>query len=94
MLAQSSPEEAIEELTRSIDTAEKRGRFGAALELRILRSMALVKKGDTQGAEADLEKALAQAEPEGFVRIFLDEGQPMQALITRWLADCRQKPRA
>ena len=92
MLARSSPEEAIEKLTRSLDTAAKQGLFGVALELRILRCMAQMQKGNTQNAEADLKLALAQAEPEGYARIFLDEGQPMQALIARWLANFGESP--
>ena len=32
------------------------------------------------------------AEPEGYARIFLDEGQPMQALIKRWLAHAGKSP--
>jgi LuxR family maltose regulon positive regulatory protein len=86
MFAQSSPDEAAAQLTRSIKTAEERGRLGSVIELSILCSLALVKKGDTKKAEADLERALAIAEPEGYIRVFLDEGQPMQMLIAQWLA--------
>jgi LuxR family maltose regulon positive regulatory protein len=63
-----------------------------AIELYILRSLALVQQGDTRGAEADLERALALAEPEGYVRIFLDEGQPMQLLLAQWLAQAGASP--
>ena len=35
---------------------------------------------------------MSLAEPEGYARIFLDEGQPMQALITRWLANAGKSP--
>lgn len=84
--AQSKPAEAVAHLTRSIAAAEEAGRLGAVLELRILRSLALVRQGDARAAEADLERALALAEPEGYVRIFLDEGQPVQMLLAQWLA--------
>ncbi len=86
MLAQGKGDEAVAELTRSLAAAEACGRWGAAMELRILRSLALGRQGNTRGAEADLERALALAEPEGYVRLFLDEGQPMQMLLARWLA--------
>jgi LuxR family maltose regulon positive regulatory protein len=69
-----------------LEAAESCGRLGVAIELRILRSLALMRRGDTREAEADLERAFALAEPEGFVRIFLDEGQPMQMLLAQWLA--------
>lgn len=85
-LAQSKSDEAIARLTRSLVTAEKSGRLGAATEMHILRSLALARLGDAQKAEADLERALALAEPEAYLRLFLDEGQPMQLLLTQWLA--------
>jgi LuxR family maltose regulon positive regulatory protein len=83
MLAQSKTDEAIAKLTRSLAAAEASGRLGSAIELRILRSLALVRRGDIQGAEADLERALALAEPEGYMRIFLDEGESMLKLLKR-----------
>jgi LuxR family maltose regulon positive regulatory protein len=86
MLAQGKPDEAIVGLTRSLAAAETSGRLGTAIEMRILRSLALQRQGDIQKAEADLERALALAEPEGYVRVFLDEGQPMQMLLGQWLA--------
>ncbi|MEA3341648.1 MAG: hypothetical protein U9R15_16920, partial [Chloroflexota bacterium] len=92
LLAQCKPDEAVAQLTRSLVAAEECGRLGAALELRILRSLALVRQGDTREAEADLERALALAGPEGYVRVFLDEGQPMQLLLAQWLAQASAGP--
>jgi len=34
-------------------------------------------QGDVPSALASLERAQALAEPEGYIRIFVDEGQPM-----------------
>jgi LuxR family maltose regulon positive regulatory protein len=92
MLAQGKPEEAIVRLTRSLAAAEASGQFGAAIEMRILRSLALMRQGDVQEAKVDLERALALAEPEGYVRIFLDEGRPMQMLLAQWLARAGDGP--
>ncbi|GAB4537743.1 MAG: LuxR C-terminal-related transcriptional regulator [Anaerolineae bacterium] len=92
LLAQARPDEAIAQLTRSLAAAEGGGRLGAAIELRILRSLALARRGDTREADADLEHALALAEPEGYVRVFLDEGQPMQLLLAQWLAHAGAGP--
>ena len=39
-----------------------------------------------------LTKSLTLAEPEGYVRIFLDEGQPMQMLLAQWLAHASAGP--
>jgi LuxR family maltose regulon positive regulatory protein len=91
-LAQGRPDDAIAQLTRSLTAAEKKGRLGAAIELRILRSLETVRRGEPREAEADLERALALAEPEGYVRIFLDEGQPMQMLLAQWLAHAGAGP--
>jgi hypothetical protein len=62
------------------------------LELCILRSLAFLRRGDTQKAQADLARALSMAEPEGYVRIFLDEGPPMQTLISQWLIHASAGP--
>jgi LuxR family maltose regulon positive regulatory protein len=90
--AQCKPDEAIAHLTRSLAAVEECGRLGATLELRILRSLAFIRQGDTRKAEADLERALTLAEPEGYVRIFLDEGQPIQRLLAQWLAHADAGP--
>ncbi|MBN1993045.1 MAG: helix-turn-helix transcriptional regulator [Anaerolineae bacterium] len=85
MLAQRNPDKAVAELTQALAAAEESGRFGAALELRILRSLAFLRRSDTPKAQADLERALALAEPEGYGRIFIDEGGPLQMLLAQWL---------
>ncbi|MBN2004433.1 MAG: hypothetical protein JXA21_13845 [Anaerolineae bacterium] len=92
LAAQGEPAEAVARLTRALAVAAEGGRWGAALELRILRCLALVRQDDARAAEADLERALAQAEPEGYVRIFLDEGRSMQALLAQWLAHAGPSP--
>ncbi len=86
MLAQGKLDETIAELTPSLAAAEEGGRRGAAMALYILRGLALARRGDTREALADLERALALAEPEGHARILLDEGQAMQRLLAQWLA--------
>jgi len=91
MLAQDKPE-AIAHLTQSLADAQERGWWGAALELHILRSLARARQGEPREAGADLAHALALAEPEGYVRVFLDEGQPMQTLLARWLAHAGDGP--
>ncbi|MBN1934910.1 MAG: helix-turn-helix transcriptional regulator [Anaerolineae bacterium] len=92
LAAQCKPDRAVAHLTRAIAAAEERGRLGAALELHILRGLALARHGDAPAAEADLEHALALAAPEGYVRVFLDEGRPMQVLLARWLARADPDP--
>ncbi len=85
-------DEAIGQLTQSLVAAEKNGRLGVAIELYILRSLVQARWGDSPEAKADLARALSLAQPEGYVRLFLDEGQPMQRLLTQWLAHSDASP--
>jgi len=91
-LAQPRLDQAFTRLARSLAAAEGGGRLGAAIELRILRSLAYVRQGNTREAEADLGRALALAQQEGYVRVFLDEGPPMQMLLAQWLAHAGAGP--
>jgi LuxR family maltose regulon positive regulatory protein len=57
-------------------------RAGSLLEIRMLRSLALEAGGRRAAALTELERALTGApEPDGYVRLFLDEGAPMLALL-------------
>jgi LuxR family maltose regulon positive regulatory protein len=92
MLSQATPSKAAVRLAQSITEAEQRGWLGAAIELHILRSLALDQHNRPREAQADLERALALAEPEGYARIFLDEGQPMHGLLSQWQAHASAGP--
>ena len=62
------------------DAAPKRA--GSLLEIGMLRALTLHVRGDQAESLAELERALVRApEPEGYVRLFLDEGEPMLALL-------------
>ncbi len=81
LIAQGKPVEASARLTRALDAVERAGRSGTAIEIFILRCLAHLLQGNTHEAEADLERALALAEPEGYLRVFVDEGKPLAALL-------------
>jgi LuxR family maltose regulon positive regulatory protein len=51
------------------------------LQSLILQALALQGRGDTSQAVTVLERALALAEPAGFFRAFLDQGEPMAVLL-------------
>ena len=51
------------------------------IEILALEALALQAHGDTTAALGTLERALTEAEPEGYVRLFIDEGQPMATLL-------------
>jgi LuxR family maltose regulon positive regulatory protein len=75
--------DALHLLDRLLQAAETGARMGSALEILILRALALQAQGDLAGALATLERALTLAEPEGYVRLFADEGAPMIDLLRR-----------
>lgn len=68
-------------LARLLDAAEAGGRIGSANEILVLQSLAFEAQGQTSLALEPLARALDRAEPEGYVRLFLDEGAPMLRLL-------------
>ena len=62
-------------------SAAAAGRLGSVFEIQALRSVALQALGQRDRALDALESALTRARPEGYVRVFLDAGQPMRALL-------------
>ncbi|HEY6607857.1 MAG TPA: LuxR C-terminal-related transcriptional regulator [Candidatus Limnocylindria bacterium] len=83
LVAQERPDEALALLTRLLAAAEQGGRPGTTLDLLVAQSLAFDASGDLASALAALERALELAEPEGYVRLFLDEGPPMATLVKR-----------
>ena len=73
---------ALPLLARLLVAAEAGGRVGSAIEILLLQSLAHEVRGDTTQALVPLERALALAEPEGYVRLFVDEGPPLVRLLT------------
>jgi LuxR family maltose regulon positive regulatory protein len=73
--------EAMGFLERLLRAAEEGGRAGSVVEILIVQALGRQIQGDISAAHVLLERALALAEPEGCVRIFLDEGPPMAALL-------------
>jgi LuxR family maltose regulon positive regulatory protein len=68
-------------LARLLQAAEEGGRNGSVIEILILQSLAYQAQGDGSRALTSLERALSLAEPEGYIRIFLEEGEAMRLLI-------------
>jgi len=68
-------------LERLLKAAEEGGRKGSVIEILVLQAIAYHAQGDLPAALLPLQHALALAEPEGYVRIFLDEGSSMMQLL-------------
>jgi LuxR family maltose regulon positive regulatory protein len=62
--------------------AEAGGRRGSLIDILVALALARNARGDHAAALADLDRAASLAAPDGFVRVFLDEGAPMTALLT------------
>jgi LuxR family maltose regulon positive regulatory protein len=70
-------------LARLLEAAEPAGWLGKAIEGLALQALVYQAQSKPQPALAALQRALALAEPEGYVRVFLDEGEPMIRLLRR-----------
>jgi LuxR family maltose regulon positive regulatory protein len=68
-------------LERLRSAAEDGGRTGSLLDVLVVEALVSQVRGDIAAALATLRRALALAEPEGYVRIFVDEGPPMASLL-------------
>ena len=93
--AEGSPrdlDEAIGLLDRLLVAAEEGQRDGTVIEVLLLQALARQAGGDAAAALGALGRAVVRAEPEGYLRLFADEGPPMAALL-RLLAKDGRAPR-
>ncbi len=86
LLAEHAPGRALGLLDRLHAQAAAQQRTGGVIEVMALRALALADGGDLAAASASLAEALALAAPEGYVRVFADEGAPMARLLGRLAA--------
>ena len=73
--------EALALLERLLEDAEPKARMRSVIEILLLRALALEAQGKQDEALRTLGRALALAEPGGYIRLFLDEGAPMLVLL-------------
>lgn len=78
---QTSLREAMGLLERLLKAADEGQRTGSTIEVLVLLALGHHIRGDIPAALIPLERALRLAEPEGYVRIFVDEGPPMADLL-------------
>ncbi len=84
--------EAVALISCRRDVAHLTGRGRNWLEMTLLIALAKTAQGEQSLALALLQDALVFAQAQGFVRIFLDESQPMQSLLAQWLAHAGASP--
>jgi LuxR family transcriptional regulator, maltose regulon positive regulatory protein len=82
-LLKQSPRVVVEALDAALENSQHRGLAHRTVELLILRALAKKEDGDWANALADVRRALTIAAPRNYVRVFLDEGRELGALIER-----------
>jgi LuxR family maltose regulon positive regulatory protein len=73
--------QASDLLERLLVAADDGSRTGTVIDVLVVQALAAWASGDLSAALGPLRRALTLAEPEGYVRIFLDEAAPMAALL-------------
>jgi LuxR family maltose regulon positive regulatory protein len=68
-------------LDRLLRDAHAKARMGSELSILVLRVLALEAQGDRASALSTLQRVLVCAQPEGYMRLFIDEGEPMRFLL-------------
>jgi LuxR family maltose regulon positive regulatory protein len=81
LIAQGGSGKILELLTRLLQAVESDQRRGSLIEILLLQALACQIQGDLPGALDSLERALLLAEPEGYLRTFVDEGEPLRSLM-------------
>jgi LuxR family maltose regulon positive regulatory protein len=89
--AQGRQAEAMSLLDRLLQSAQVEGRDGSAVGILILRALFEQAQDNKARAFERLEYALTLAEPEVYVRIFVDEGEPMRLLLRDYQAFFKKK---
>jgi LuxR family transcriptional regulator, maltose regulon positive regulatory protein len=85
LLAQQAPESALQLLDRWISLAAAQERTESLIELQALQALAHAARHEEAAALAALTQALTLAAPERYLRVFIDEGWPMAAILQQLL---------
>jgi LuxR family maltose regulon positive regulatory protein len=83
LLARHQPHCALQQLEPVLQRATTGQRWGHVVEMRLLQALAhQMLQQETQALSA-LSEAIRLAEPEGYIRSFVEEGAPMESLLYR-----------
>jgi LuxR family maltose regulon positive regulatory protein len=83
LLARQQADQALALLERLLGAAEAGGRVGSVIEILLLQALAEQRTRGGRHALVPLARGLDLAEPEGYVRLFVDEGRAMATLLDR-----------
>jgi LuxR family maltose regulon positive regulatory protein len=84
-IALGEPAKAASILTRLLQKKEVTNQPEFVIEIRMLLALAYQAQNNLQQAITELTQALAMAEPENYIRTFVDEGAPLAALLLKLL---------
>jgi LuxR family maltose regulon positive regulatory protein len=84
-LSQRETDKALPLLDHALQSTQAVGRLGNAIHILAVQAIVFHAQGQSEQAFARLEQAMGLAEPEGYVRVFVDEGAPMARLLHRML---------
>jgi LuxR family maltose regulon positive regulatory protein len=79
-------DEVLRLLNNTLEAEQAAGRMWSVIKILMLQALALQAKGEIDKAESKLEQALSLAEPERFIRTFVDEGEMMERLLRQALS--------
>jgi LuxR family maltose regulon positive regulatory protein len=83
-IAQGRWDEALRLLSRLQPIVETGRRKTGQIEVHVLRAVRHQTQNQDIEAVSTLERALTLAEPEGYIRIFVDEGEPVRKALSNW----------
>jgi LuxR family maltose regulon positive regulatory protein len=89
LLVQGKPAQALYLLESLRMRTKAIGRVALVMECHMLEALAHQALGNMPQALASLDQTLQIAAPEGFVRLFADEGEPMRRLLECKIKDSR-----
>ncbi len=78
LMAEKQIPSALALLDRLLQAAEVGKRLGSVIEISIVQALAYQSHGNTPAALAALDRALTLAEPEGYIRTFVTEGEALR----------------
>ena len=90
LLARGQPDAALSLLETLLAEAERAGRQGSVIEILALQALSLAAGNRMDEALRPLARSLTLARPQGYARIYLDEGQPLVRLLQETAAAGRE----
>lgn len=91
LLARGETQAALPQLERHLSLAYAKKQMRNVLEILILMILAYAANKQWSQARETLKQALSQAQNEGFIRLFLDEGEPLAVVLRSLLPTLQEK---